>query len=569
MATFAGRKIPVDKSAGVVYTQVKMNQSIAPTAHEKITPWPQVATFLILALFVFGVFRIFHSVNGITVGRDGLHHVQLFLQYLYAPTMTLAKDTMLPIEHFLHPLGFFDFLRQLKGLQYGPALNLLFFFFWNVFGNSPASFAGANLLAGLALLGVLAALLRRNGVHPAWMLVLGALLIGSNLGLVLYCTVNVDTLYTLGALLGLFVLITPTGSIATKWLWMGLILMLGVSARLNTLIYFAAPLMVLLAQTLKEICQGKVAGRNVWRAFSGHPVLVVLVVLLMGANLLYYLPYLHNLTPGKIISYNDFQPRVQEGKPLFLLSNWLWYARHLPAAVSPALWLILAPPAVWGWWKFFPGKRAGIALYLLLPYFLYSLILGVRWIEFLSPSIIAFFLLAVIGMASVKRAWLRWGLIAICLMISIGHLGRALDRSSSTDQIAPDTWQDRILGGWYNQSPEPEAVGNRKLIRRLVSIVNSTGKPMTIGMGVLGHGEPSHLSFLPLLQTAPAGSQAVFLKTSGKALEFPVDLWLIQESGWAPFEPSPEFLRRYREGGAFVVERSETLRVFLPIALPD
>jgi hypothetical protein len=522
-------------------------RSIENPAARNLTGFVSAILLVVLAL---SVFYVINTNNGVITGRDATHHSMYFLHFVYP-----EADPGQMFRHFTNA----------DRPDYGPSLRLALLPFWLEFGTRPAAFHAVNLVVLFGFLLLIARILRRLELDSSWTLLFGLLLLGSHIGLQMFFTLNYDALYALAVMLGFYFFVLDERPLIARWPALLAIALLALLIRINTLIYLFVPFVFLLIRLKKETRGGRIGSRIASAAFE-HPVWLILVMGIAGADLAYYLPKLSHLTPSQLSVNNNLNFEPGLGVTLWSLKNWTWFASRLTDAVAPAIWVVLTPIAILGWWRSFASRRVTVALFALFPALLYTLIIGTRKIEYIAPSILLFLLCATLGFAQLKRAAIKLPILALILFVGTSQFWWSLDKLSPLPMYPSQTAPNhRVRSLLSDQLIElyPGQAGSYALAGRLLDIVLPEERQGRVGCFSVDT-KIGLASFAPLLENSPTRAQVVSLDRLDEPSVQELDLLLVMERTPSDFTLPENLSKRFRLVSQLDLFQSETVAVYLP-----
>lgn len=495
-------------------------------------------------------FALFSSLAGIITGRDAGFHAYVFL-------LNADADSILGTLR-----GLFEGIQA----DYGPIHYLLCVPFWFAMGTVPTAFALPNLIILFCTLGLLAATLRRLDTPVGWTLVAGIALVGSNMGVGMYYSLNVDAIYTLAILAAFTAMIAPGPVSTSRWPTVFAAVLFCLLARLNTALYLLVPLAYQVALFFLERRRGESLGRVVASLVS-RPIWLIALVAMMAMSLVYYGPKVEHFMPWNLVKGFNFHANPQAGVQFWSWANWTWFLRRVPQALPPALAIGLIPFAVYGWWKALVGRRVVTALFVAVPWLLYTLIVGTRKIEYIAPSLVLLLILGVVGIARVQNRVVKWGAVAFVLIVSTAQFFHSLGSPAPLSILAhhslPNRVASRMLGWTCENLLHPDRVGVFDLSRRLAGEVVPPGQKGR--MGILIQDENfGAISAWPLMENAPGRVDIRTFKDVAAMADVPLDLVLWVEFPWKKDLAAPEIPDRYRYIMTLELWQVDRIKVYLP-----
>ena len=488
-------------------------------------------------------------------GRDVGHHVLSFLDIL-GPQKS--------------PTSFFSFLVGDSHIQYGPGLKAVYYAFWKPLGTYPSTFVGVNLVALFCSFVLMAYILRRTKTNPAWVLVASIVLTGSWLGTRIYYSVGIDAVYTLGALAAFAVIVLPEPS-KLPWPVIGTVIFASLFLRLNALFYLVAPLGYLIVT------------ERLWRP-SSQPIVQIVnackkrwfwsaLAIVFGAGVVLFYgtkvdDYVTTFLPASV----NFGHVDDLNITLWSWSNWSWFVRYLPEFLAPGVLVVLVPAAVAGWWWGFKTKRLAVALFALVPVFLYTLVIGTRYVEYITPSLILLMVCAVMGIGRIKSFSLRAILAGYLILVSLLQLFLTLGANWPLVTVGtwspPDSVIRRMLTPTDNLGFKLYGRGRFATAHRLLD--TALPKDRESLLGLMGFEKDC------LMPTCMPATLAPFLESTHVPLRYQAfdsaqavqaarpDLLLVLELA-APSQPAfPAVPRSYREVFALIVIEELVVHAYLP-----
>ena len=452
--------------------------------------WIFAAAVFLLVLLALLAFAGFYSQVGYVTGRDaGNHAYLLFAQYYPHQTAHLLVANLI----------------QPRKPQYGPALYLLTSLAWLQYKAIPATFGVVNLLMFFMCLGVLSRTLLRLKTDPAWILLLGLLLLFSRSGTVVFLTYNIDGIYTLGILVAFHYLIVANEKTTSLMPHALFALLLCAYVRINTLFYLLVPLLFFAIRLIRERPTGSDC-KAMFARFFHVPLISLGVLALLVLNLKFYLHNVDFFYPSSVLGNADFYAKSDIGVELWSLENWLWYPTRLPLALAPVIWLFALPLAIFGVLKTLPGRKLDVALFVLVPMGLYSLIIGTRYIEYLIPSLIVVLLFAVAGLAQIQSRPIKMALVAGLLFFSAAQFQVSLYAPDPIPQLSERNSINALIRRVLCPAPDFLGInsslgskGDYKLARRLLPMLLSKKKNPSIALFSDSSGD-IYPTFVPILE---------------------------------------------------------------------